>query len=286
MNILFVTLLAATLNVPAADMTVSTAWLAQNLDNPNIAIVEIGGGDARTLPHIPGARFVSIQQLVKSGWPPDELPAAQKIAQAFGDAGIGDTGRIILYSNEPLLATRAWFTLDSIGLGHRAAILDGGLKKWMAEKRTVTKMVVPVTSMTFTPYPDATRVIRLDQLKQTIDSGAVLIDARSPHEFHGFRRGDQVTRRGHIPGASCLPWQANLTKNDAFRNWDELKQVYANIVVKPDARIIVYCRTGMEASMPYFILRSLGYDVALYDGSYTEYSRDPAMPVAKLWTRP
>ena len=286
MSIVFMAILAAGLIGPLDHTVVSPAWLAQNLDNPDIVVVEIGPQWAADRPHIPGARFVAIESIVaRNGWPPDELPPVDQLRQAFENAGVGDDGRLILYSVSPLFATRAWFTLDYLGQGDRTAILDGGYDRWVAEKHPSATKRPPHMAKTFTPRPDASRLIAHPDMRAAVDAGAVLIDARSAYEFYGFRRGEQVARRGHIPGAHCDPWQANLTRKGSFRSTDELRTEYENLAVKPAGRVIVYCRTGMEASMPYFVLRSLGYDVALYDGSYTAWARDASAPVAKLSTR-
>lgn len=288
MSILLATILAAGLTGPLSKTVVSPEWLAQNLDNPDVVVVEIGTAAQTNRPHIPGARFVPIESIVtQNSWPPDELPPVDQLRLAFENAGVGDNGRIVLYSSVPLYATRAWLTLDYLGQGDRTSILDGGYARWTEEKRPLATKRFPRTARTFTAYPDATRLITHDQMRRAVDNGeAVVIDARSSYEFQGVHRGHDVARRGHIPNAQCMPWQANLAKGGVFRSPETLKSVYANIVGAPDKRVVVYCRTGMEASMPYFVLRSLGYNVALYDGSYTEWSRDRSAPVVKKATRP
>lgn len=286
MSMLFMAILAAGLIGSFDDTVVSTAWLEQNLDNPGIVLVEIGSSPVADHPHIPGAHFVPIEAIVaRQGWPPDELPPVDQLRQAFENAGVGDDGRIILYSSNPLWATRAWFTLDYLGQGDRVAILDGGFSRWLAEKRMVTNARIPHLAKTFTPRPDPTRIVDLATMRTAAAGDTTMIDARSPYEFYGLRRGKQVTRRGHVPGAHCEPWQANLMKNGEFKPRAELQSSYARMIPRKDAQVIVYCRTGMEATMPYFILRSLGYDVALFDGSFTEWSRDNTTPVAKLARR-
>lgn len=286
MSMVLMAVLAATLIGPLDQTTVTPEWLERNLTSPDVVLVEVGWASTADRPHIPGSRFLPIESIVtRSGWPPDELPPVDELRSALGKAGIGDDGRIILYSTQPLHATRAWFTLDYLGQGDRTAILDGGLERWMAEKRPVATHRFPRTSKKFTAYPDRSRVISLAGVRDAAASGAVLIDARSEKEFNGSWRGGSVTRRGHIPDAHCDPWQANLTGDGSFRPADELKAAYAKIVQKPDTRVIVYCRTGMEATMPYFILRSLGYDVMLYDGSYSEWSRDAATPIEQTTAR-
>lgn len=286
MGMIIMAILAAGLIGPLDHNIVSPMWLEQHLDDPHVVVVEIGSSPTADHPHIPGARYVAIESIVaRDGWPPDELPPVDQLRQAFENAGVGDDGRIILYSVAPLYATRAWFTLDYLGQGDRTAILDGGYSRWVAEKHPLATKRLQHLAKTFTPRPDATRVLSLAEVRAAKNTGAVLIDARSTHEYRGFHRGGQVVRRGHIPGAYCDPWQSNLTPSGSFLSPEQLRSEYETIVSKPEARVIVYCRTGMEASMPYFVLRSLGYDVALFDGSFTEWARDKSLPVVELSTR-
>lgn len=287
MNILFTAVLLAGLVQPLEHNIADPEWLALHLDDPYVLVVEVGASPTVDHPHIPGARFVSIDWLIdRDNWPPDELPPVDQLRRAFENAGVGDEGRIVLYSSNPLYATRAFFTLDYLGQGDRVAILDGGFARWVAEKRPVTSKRLQHLSRTFTPRPDPSRRVMMADVRREAEAGAVLLDARPAKEYHGFDRGQKVTRRGHIPGAECDPWQTNLMRDGSFRDPGELRMKYENLAgLQNEKRVIVYCRTGLEASMPYFVLRSLGYDVALYDGSYTEWSRDRSAPVTKLSTR-
>jgi thiosulfate/3-mercaptopyruvate sulfurtransferase len=286
MNLLLLTFLAAGVIGGLGHNVVTPEWVEQNLDNPNVVVVEIGSSSTADHPHIPGARFVTIDSIVKrDGWPPDELPPVDQLENAFGNAGVGDDGRIVLYSSAPLQATRAWFTLDYLGQGDRTVILDGGFPRWQRENRPVAMKRIPRLPKTFTAFPDTTRVVALADVREAMNRGTAILDARPASEYHGFRRGQSVARRGHVPGAKCQPWEANLASNGMFLSADALRAKYAKLIANQDERVIVYCRTGMEASMPYFVLRSLGYDVALHDGSYTEWARDASLPVAKLSTR-
>ena len=274
MHAILTAILAATLNAPLADATVSTEWLNEQLQNPGVVIVEIGVNTNADRPHIPGARYIPIDSIVhRTGWPPDELPKLDDLRKVFENAGIGDEGRLVLYSSAPLYAARAWFTLDFLGHGDRTAILDGGFEKWRREGRPVATTREAFAPRTFTPHPQAERVISQMQMQTAVNGKtAVLIDARPAAEFHGTQRGIKVARKGHIPGANNIPWPANLDVTLALKPQSDLRALYQSVGVEPGSRVIVYCRTGMEASLPYFVLRSLGYDVALYDGSYAEWS--------------
>jgi len=301
MGTLLMSILAAGMIGSFEDTVVSPQWLEQNLRNPNVIVVEIGSqpkAGAATVHtaswprnrrfFIPGARFIAIESIVaRKGWPPDELPPVEQLQKAFENAGVGDEGRIILYSANPLWATRAWFTLDALGHGYRAAILDGGFDRWIKEKRPLATKPFNIYTKTFTPKFDASRVTTLAdvQLRLALNE-AVLIDARPGEEFGGLRRGAAVTRGGHIPGAHCDPWKSTLKKDGSFLPASELQGKYAKLIPNREQRVIVYCRTGMEATMPYFVLRSLGYNVVLFDGSYTEWSRDGSVSVATVSAKP
>jgi thiosulfate/3-mercaptopyruvate sulfurtransferase len=283
---LLVSVLAAGVIGGLNHQIVTPAWLEENLGDPYVVVVEIGSVETANRPHIPGARFVSIESIVQQpGWPPNELPPVHQLAKAFENAGVGDEGRLILYSKVPIYATRAWFTLDYLGQGYRTAILDGGLDRWVLEKRPLTSKRVRALPKTFTPYVDESRLASLADVRDAAKNGVKLIDARPYTQYYGFNRGAQVARRGHIPGAECLPWQSNLAANGSYLSAEALRAKYEALIPDRNQPVIVYCRTGMDASMPYFVLRSLGYNVALHDGSYVEWSRDKTLPVARISTR-
>jgi thiosulfate/3-mercaptopyruvate sulfurtransferase len=281
MSILSMAVLLAAVSAPLDGAVVPPAWVQQHLDDPLVIVVEVGAKAEADGAHIPGARFLAIESILDKGFPTDELPPVEQLTKAFEQAGIGDEGRIILYSREPLLATRAWFTLDYVGQGARTSILDGGTRRWVAEGRPMTKARPASKAVTFSAFPTKSRVVTVDEVRTAVASGAVLLDARSDFAFRGITRGDDVTRRGHIPDATCTPWQNNVNASGWFLPLEQLKETYGRLIPDPGTRVIVYCRTGVEATMPYFVLRSLGYDVALYDGSFVEWSKDATTPVTR-----
>src|SRR5258708_3416830 len=126
------------------EMLVSTGWLETNLANPKLVIPHVSGSrPAYEAGHIPGARFVAQSDLVVTrDGVPNELPATADLKRLLEAAGVSDDSRVILYSDSSVLpATRAYFTLDYLGHGDQAALLDGGLEKWRSEGR----MLVPTT---------------------------------------------------------------------------------------------------------------------------------------------
>jgi thiosulfate/3-mercaptopyruvate sulfurtransferase len=261
-------------------MVVSPEWVAQHLNARNVIVVEVGDREEYEREHIPGARLLDRDDfIVWANGLPDELPPVERLEAVFTRLGIGNRGRIVLYSREPLLATRAWFTLDVLQQGHRTSILDGGWDAWVQQGRPVSTARVSWSARPFTADLNPVGRATADWVRSLVRTRAQLrvpvrfIDARPPIEYTGAEPGRDIDRGGHIPDAVCIPWRANLTADGTLRAEAELRQIYATAGVDKNAVTIAYCRTGVEASMTYFVLRYLGYDVALYDGSFYDWSR-------------
>ena len=289
-------LLFAALMPVKQEMLVSTDWLAAHLHDPLVVVVEVGERAQFEAGHIPGARFIAQREIVADcEGVPNEIPSEQVLIEAFTRAGVGDSKRIVIASRDPLVAARTWFTLDYLGHGDRASLLDGGMVRWTAEKRPTTTEAPYVAPVRFTvderPHSviPGVEVKRLVRNRGTLSEHVVLIDARPPDHFLGETAGAGVRRPGRIPGAENIPWSANFTSEAApvLRSADDLRMLYASADVTDDGIAIAYCRTGMQASVTYFVLRYLGCDVTLYDGSFVEWSAaDDTVVVSDASRRP
>ena len=273
---LLLTLTIATQN----PMLVSTEWLAEHAGLSRVIVVEVGDDFTYAKGHIPGARLLRWENLVveRDGLA-NELPSGEQLESLFTSLGIGDTTRVVFYSREPLKATRAWFTIDYLCHGHRASVLDGGLQKWIGEGRPLSREWPEVKAAKFTSFLNPATTIAFDRLRALVqkrgklDVPLVVIDARPTMQFLGIEAGKDIDRSGHIPGAINIPWTTNLMPDEKrFRTREELLAMYDGANLTHDSILIAYCRSGVEASMTYFALRYLGYDVALYDGSFLEWS--------------
>ncbi len=259
------------------EMLVSADWLQQRLGT--VTLLHIGDAAGYDASHIPGAVLVETSSLlVQRDGTPNELPPVDALERIFRAAGVGPRERIVVYGSDPLFAARAWLTLDHLGQGNRVALLDGGLTKWIAAGyATSTERVVPKPgSFEARPVPQTiTRLATMREvvrLRDQLGPNLVLIDARSPAQFCGDEAGPDVQHAGHIPGAVNVPYPSNLDATGSFKSVYDLRLIYHQAGVTRDSANIVYCRTGMQASMTYFVLRYLGYDVSLYDGSFIEWS--------------
>ena len=263
-------------------MLVTTGWLAEHLHDPNLVVLCIA--ESRNFcrgGHIPGARFIPLEEIaVTRNGISHELPDASVLKKVFERAGVANTSRIILYSERyGQLAARAYFTLDYLGLGDHAALLDGGLEKWKAERREISVDIPRVTPTTLQITLNPAVVVGTAEMRKFSDVRAshslALLDARPADEYSGKGLSKDVTRAGHIPSATNVYWMDNLVsaENPVLKPPTELSAIYRWAGIGYGARVVTYCRTGMQSSFDYFVAKYLGYDVRMYDSSFYEWSR-------------
>lgn len=279
--------LAATLH---PHFILSTDWLADNINHPDVIVLDVSSPDEYKLGHIPGAVPINPTELmVRRNGIPNELPPLPKLEKMFRDAGLRDTDRIVITSHDPLLATRLWFTLDYLGHSDRASILDGGNAKWRSEQRAWTKAPPNVkTNSNFSPMVNMNVLATLGDVQRVVNeqtTNTIILDARPADDYLGHNKGAEVDNAGHIPGAICMPWESSTKVEHGARvllSPRELADVYASLdVVSSQQHVIVYCRTGVQASMTYFVLRYLGFYPALYDGSFVEWNQTQSVASAE-----
>jgi thiosulfate/3-mercaptopyruvate sulfurtransferase len=277
-------------------IVVSSEWLAARLDS-GVVVVHVGRSDsAFRAGHIPGARFLPLAAVAAPvGGVPNEFPPAGRLAATFRDLGIGDRSRVVLYGDDPgLLAARAWVALDLLGQGGRASVLDGGMARWRAGNRPVESAVRAVTPQPFAARWQRDRVVNAAWVRAHLrDSAVAFVDARPADQFSGAAEPAcppapaechqlPPARRGHLPRAGNVFWMDQLVpaENSVFRTMHYLHEVLwvpAGADRAPVKTVVVYCRTGMQASHAYLAARYIGYhDVRIYDGSMFDWAYLPA----------
>lgn len=255
---------------PPAPSVVSTAWLAEQIGA--VAMVDARPSlKAYLSGHLPGAQPLSVENLrsAAGGVPGVLLPwdTVQVVARRLG-LGIGKP--VVVYAEESDVdATYVASVLRLAGLP-QVAVLDGGFKRWSAEKRPVTteRKVVPLLDGTL--CADARAIATIEDVKKALETkGAILLDARPAEAFAA----------GHIPGAKSRFWMKDVA-DGTFRGEAEVKAELKELGVTGEAPVIVYCNTGHMASELFYTLRyRLGWkDVRLYNGSWLEWAITPGTP--------
>ncbi|WP_298399583.1 sulfurtransferase [Sphingobium sp.] len=272
----------------------STADLAAELGTPTLRILDatlfLPGTprDARAefeAAHIPGAAFLDLDTLADPDDPaPHSLPTDDFMTQRMQVLGIDADSRIILYDNSPIRsAARAWWMMRLYGVGASAAILDGGLPKWLAEGRATESGAV-------TPAPGAA-IARIDRaqvrskadMHANLDNGAAqVLDARGAGRFTGTEAEPRPgMASGHIPGSRNLPYSALFAADNSMKSPDELRALYEEAGIDLGRPVITTCGSGVTAAILLAGLETLGNrHVSLYDGSWAEWGLDPATPKA------
>ncbi|HZG44623.1 MAG TPA: sulfurtransferase [Longimicrobium sp.] len=260
------------------DLRETSAELARRLNDPRVVVLHVGRDRASyDAGHVPGARFLPLSAIVaERNGIPNELPSVQQLEEAFEAVGVSDNSRVILYGDlQGLLAARAFFTLDYLGHANHA-ILDGGLERWRADERPVSTEVPSARRGSLTPRPHADLVVTAEWVRDHLnDTSVVFVDARPAAEFSGATPGEGVTRPGHIPGAHNLFWRNSLISetDPRLRSPEVLATAYTLAEASQDDTVVVYCRTGVQASHAYYVARYLERKVKMYDASFIEWSR-------------
>jgi thiosulfate/3-mercaptopyruvate sulfurtransferase len=276
------------------DALVSTDWVAEHLQDPNVRLVE-SNEDPLVYPsgHIPGA--------VQIDWTADlndplrrDYIAAKDFAALVSRFGITPDTTVVLYGDRNnWWACYAFWVFQLFGHTN-AVILDGGRLKWEKEGRPLTRDVPTHAASTY-PVPaarqDAAHRAFREQVLTHSEAGGQLVDVRSPDEYTGAKLHmpeypqEGAMRGGHIPGAKSVPWARAINPEDGtFKDAEQLKAIYLGEKhLDPAKETIAYCRIGERSSHTWFTLKYLlGFDnIRNYDGSWTEWGNLVGVPVAK-----
>ncbi|MDB5482820.1 MAG: hypothetical protein JWO83_3873 [Caulobacteraceae bacterium] len=276
---------------------VSTKWLAEHLEDANLRVfdltvhlrpspigpyrIESGRADYEAA-HIPGAAFLDLPgDLSDTTSPlPFTLPSGDQLARALGAAGIGPHTRVVAYTTiSPMWATRLWWMLRSSGFDN-AAVLDGGLAKWRAEGRPVERgeRRYPPAHLALVARPGAWA--DKPTVMAAIDDGGVCTINALSSAAHTGESPVNYGRKGHIAGSRNVPYATLLNEDGTWRSDDQLRARFDHVGALERPKAICYCGGGISATMAALALTRLGHpDVAVYDGSLSEWCRDPAAPM-------
>lgn len=275
---------------PRAGLIVSSEWLGSHLNDPNLVLLHVGDRREYDEAHIPGARYVSLDDIAdseheKPGGLMLQMPAAESLRNRLSSLGISNDSRVIVYFGNDWVtpATRVVFTLDYAGLGDRTSLLDGGMQTWKGENRPLTKEIPASKKGTLAALKTKPIIVDAAWVKSNVGkNGISVVDGRAAAFYDGVQTGRGMTaphKTGHIAGAKSVPFTEITDKTLKLRSRDELAAVFAKAGVKPGDTVVGYCHIGQQATGMLFAARALGHKVLLYDGSFEDWSAHADYPV-------
>jgi len=263
---------------------VSTEWLADNINDENLVIIDVRKKEQYDEGHIPGAVHLTPGQVFQQeiNGVKGMLPSADHIAKHLSTIGAKPDSTILIYDGiKNLWATRGLWALDVYG--HKNTILlDGVWTKWSAEGREIstTTPTVKTSSYKFSGSPNTSIIAGWEEVLASVgDPSKLVCDTRTAEEYSG--KDARADRGGHIPESVHLEWVKSNNDNHEFIEASQLQSIYDEAGLTEGKTIYTLCQTAVRAAHTYFVLHDLlGYDnVKVYDGSWIEWGNNQELPL-------
>ncbi len=265
---------------------VSTDWLEQHLEAPDIRIIDSSwyfpqekrNAEQEFLEcHIPGASFFDIDKIKDNDSDlPHMLPPSAMFNSNVRKLGIGDGHKVVIYDGLGMRsAARLWWMFKVFGYSD-VVVLDGGFPKWVKENRSTTAEITEKEIRHLTIFEDRSIVAdRDDVLRATKLNHCSIIDARSEGRFMGKAPEPRSgLRSGSIENSINVPYETLLNEDFTFKSKREIIDIFSKKGVVFNNYIITTCGSGVTAAVLYLALDEIGCSkISLYDGSWAEWGK-------------
>ena len=272
---------------------ISTEWLAEHLNDSDLMILDIQPNvHDYIMGHLPNAIYLN-EGFLRSSWnrQPSMFVQPEAIQMILSRAGVDPNRPAVIYSGAGIYSKclaalgdgleQTMMAYSLIRYGHNEVyILDGGIEKWKAEKRELTKVFPSWEPSDFKAQVRNEYFVEYEEFKRMKDrKGVILLDARP---FDSYKEGGLWIMKGHIPGARSLPWKSLMNKDNPrlLKSDEELQEIVEKFDITPDKTILIYCGTGREATNEFLFFKFyLGHEnVRIFEGSFSEWSSHPENP--------
>lgn len=274
-------------------LLIDTDWLNDHLSDPDVVLLDAttafgtptsdgSGLDMYRRGHIPGAVHADLLGHLAddtSDLNATVLPS-ERFAERIGALGVSDDSHVVVYDQGSMMwATRLWWNLRLEG-HDRVSVLDGGFRAWRAAGFEVATGEERNEPATFTAHRRPELYADRERVQAALgDESVVLIHSLDRATYTGD--SDDYPRPGRIPGAVNIPFPTLLADDGRVKAPEEVRTDFEEAgALAPDRQAITYCGGGIAATLEAFQLARLGRDdVAVYDGSLSEWAADPSLPM-------
>jgi thiosulfate/3-mercaptopyruvate sulfurtransferase len=257
-------------------------FAAELKSNKSMIVIDVQAPDVYAKQHIQGAINIPHKSLYKPGPIEGQFKDVAELAAIFGKNGVTNTSKIVIYDDgSQKYNSRVWWVLKYLGATD-VSLLHKDMAQMEAARIPLTATAVSLKATTFIPTLNADMNIDMAAVKVlSANPTALLLDVREPDEYNGIDKDKKS--QGHLPGAVYLYYKDMLTSTGAYKTKDEIVAIAAKVGATPEKEVVVYCQTGIKASVVYLALKEIaGFpNVKLYAGAYAEWASVAGNPVEK-----